>query len=193
MASERNIGELLLDAAREALLAVGWRRTTLTDIAGRAGVSRMTVYRHYPDMPALLGDLMTREWTGLIERVGAEAARADDPVDRVARTLADAVTATRHNELFRRIVDVDPDLLLPYLVDRRGRTQQAVLDLLVSQIRDAQEAGAARDGDPELLARALMLTAQGFLISIHTMTDETVTESHLGDELADLISRYLRR
>ena len=34
-----------LDAARACILDVGWRRTTLTEVARRAGVSRMTIYR----------------------------------------------------------------------------------------------------------------------------------------------------
>ena len=32
-----------LDAARDCILDVGWKRTTLTDVARRAGVSRMTI------------------------------------------------------------------------------------------------------------------------------------------------------
>src|SRR4028118_1689679 len=63
MASSRNNGvadDPLLDAARECILAVGWRRTTLTEVARRAGVSRMTLYRRWPDMQSLLADLMTR-------------------------------------------------------------------------------------------------------------------------------------
>ena len=45
MAGSSSTDDLYLDAAREAILAVGWSRTTLTDIARRAGVSRMTIYR----------------------------------------------------------------------------------------------------------------------------------------------------
>src|SRR5215210_7316260 len=55
-----------LDAARDCILDVGWRRTTLTEVARRAGVSRMTIYRTWADMPTLLGDLMTREWAGVV-------------------------------------------------------------------------------------------------------------------------------
>ena len=36
---------MVLDAVRDCVLAVGVRRTTLTDVARRAGVSRMTLYR----------------------------------------------------------------------------------------------------------------------------------------------------
>ncbi|CAM5511644.1 hypothetical protein SHIRM173S_11244 [Streptomyces hirsutus] len=35
----------MLDAVRDCVLAVGVRRTTLTDVARRAGVCRMTLYR----------------------------------------------------------------------------------------------------------------------------------------------------
>ena len=58
--------DVYLDAARDCILDVGWRRTTLTEVARRAGVSRMTIYRTWADMPTLLGDLMTREWAGVV-------------------------------------------------------------------------------------------------------------------------------
>jgi AcrR family transcriptional regulator len=180
----------LLDAARESILSVGWKRTTLTDVARRAGVSRMTVYRTYPDMPGLFGDLMTREWAAVTQEVATAAAPAG-PADAVAVQLTGALAALRGNELFRRIVDVDPELLLPYLLDRRGRSQQAVLDLLVAGITDAQAAGVARAGDPELLARALVLAAHGFVLSVHTMTDDSFSVEQLDAELADLVRRYL--
>ena len=35
----------VLDAARACVLDVGVRRTTLSDVARRAGVSRMSLYR----------------------------------------------------------------------------------------------------------------------------------------------------
>src|SRR5689334_22016057 len=108
-----------LDAARDAILAVGWSRTTLTDIARRAGVSRMTLYRRWPDTQTLLADLMTREWGHV---VGATAAGDNDTdaLDRIAHGIVSTVQALRANELLRRIVDVDPEVLLPYLLDRRG-------------------------------------------------------------------------
>ena len=48
--SSRSSEDLALDAARASILAVGWSRTTLTDIARRAGLSRMTLYRRWPEM-----------------------------------------------------------------------------------------------------------------------------------------------
>ena len=183
----------LLDAARHCLLAVGWKRTTLTDVARRAGVSRMTIYRRWPDMATLLSDLMTREWSGVVDESALDMSAA--PVDRLATGVTRTVAALRENDLFRKIVHVDPELLLPYLLERRGRTQDSVLTLLETAIVEGQNEGSVRQGDPFLLARAVLLTAHGFALSAETMSAETMTTettvAELDAELRTLIERYL--
>jgi AcrR family transcriptional regulator len=74
-----------LDAAREAILAVGWSRTTLTDIARRAGVSRMTLYRRWPDTRTLLADLMTREWSRTVAAAAGATGPAASSRDKIGR------------------------------------------------------------------------------------------------------------
>jgi AcrR family transcriptional regulator len=185
-----------LDAARACILDVGWRRTTLTEVARRAGVSRMTIYRTWPDMAAVLGDLMTREWG---EVVAAAVVAADGSLDddggraTVADHLVAIVVATtralRDNELFVRIVELDPELLLPYLLTRRGRSQQAIAELTASRIVDGQSDGSIRAGDPVTMARALLLAVHGFVLSSRTMVDDDVTEEALDAELAHLVRR----
>lgn len=181
--------DALLDAARECVLAVGLRRTTLTDVARRAGVSRMTMYRRWPDMASLIADLMTREWSGLA-RTAAEEATGDTARDRIVDGLVRAVSGLRTNPVFRRIVELDPEILLPYLVDRRGSSQDHILDQLVGLLRDGQADGSVRAGEPALLARTAVLTAHGFVISSTTMTDE-VTLAELDGDLRLLFDRYL--
>jgi AcrR family transcriptional regulator len=180
--------ELALDAARAAILDVGWSRTTLTDIARRAGVSRMTIYRKWPDMGALLGDLMTREWVGLVQLEHTDRTTLEQVVGNAVET----VRAVRANPLFSRIVELDPERLLPYLLDRPGRSQGLVLAAVVDQLRAGQAAGEIREGDPHLLARSLVLTCHGFTLSAQTMTRPGVSVSALDEELATLLAGYLR-
>lgn len=180
--------EVYLDAARAALLAVGWSRTTLTDIARRAGVSRMTLYRQWPDMGSLLADLMTREWAGLLRLDAAET----DPLRRVTSGVVATVVAIRGNDVFRRVVELDPDLLLPYLLHRPGRSQQSLLVLLEREIASGQAAGRIRRGDPELLARTVLLAAHGFVLSAHTLAEDPERLDDLDAELARLVERYLQ-
>jgi AcrR family transcriptional regulator len=180
-----------LDAARACILDVGWRRTTLTEVARRAGVSRMTIYRAWPDMPSVLGDLMTREWGEVVASAVAEADAATGTDSSAAERLVAEVVATvralRDNELFVRIVELDPELLLPYLLTRRGRSQQAIAELSAGRIREGQADGSVRDGDPVVMARALLLAAHGFVLSAHTMVDDDVDEDALDAELEHLV------
>jgi AcrR family transcriptional regulator len=188
-----------LDAARAAILAVGWSRTTLTDIARRAGVSRMTLYRRWPDTQTLLADLMTREWAGVVDAAAHEAAAEHDARTRIATGVVATVRALRENDLVRRIVDVDPEVLLPYLLDRRGRSQEHVAEATAALVEAGQRDGSVRVGDPTTMARALLLAAHGFVLSAHTMLDgeahagigRDADVSHLDAELALLVDRYL--
>ena len=147
----------------------------------------MTIYRAWPDMPTLLGDLMTREWTDVVASQPTGASGAED----IAEALLATARALRENELFVRIVELDPELLLPYLLARRGRSQEAIAALLAARIREGQKAGTVRAGNPDTLARALLLAAHGFVVSIQTMVDDTVTEADLDDELRHLAQQAL--
>jgi AcrR family transcriptional regulator len=191
MPSQRNSADdVLLDAARDRVLAVGLRRTTLTDVARRAGVSRMTMYRRWPDMATLMADLMTREWSTLMVTGAAEATGATAR-ERIVDGMVRGVRSLRGHPMFRRVVELDPEVLLPYLVDRRGTVQDAILAQSIAAITAGRADGSLRDTDAELLARTALLTVHGFVISATTMTD-AVTQDALDDELRLLLDRYLR-
>ena len=186
-----------LDAARACILDVGWRRTTLTEVARRAGVSRMTIYRAWPDMGSLLGDLMTREWGEVVARAVAEADAAltgsPTAADRLVAEMVATIRALRDNELFVRIVELDAELLLPYLLTRRGRSQQAIAELTAGRIREGQADGSIRAGSPVAMSRALLLVAHGFVLSAHTMVDDEVSEDDLDAELELVVRRAVER
>jgi AcrR family transcriptional regulator len=186
-----------LDAARACILDVGWRRTTLTEVARRAGVSRMTIYRAWPDMPAVLGDLMTREWGEVVAHAvhDADAAlgEAATAADRIVAEVVSTTRALRDNELFVRIVELDPELLLPYLLTRRGRSQEVIAQHTAGRLREGQRDGSVRDGDPVSIARALLLATHGFVLSAHTMVDDLVGEDALDRELELLVRNVVSR
>lgn len=144
----------------------------------------MTIYRRWEDMQAVLADLLVREWGRQVE----------ESLMAPSRSLADGIVATaqalREDDLFCRIVDVDPELLLPYLLHRRGRNQDHLLRLLVHRLTAELAEGRVRAGEPEVLARALLLAVQGFVVSAATMAD--VSGEALDEELRELVVRYLR-
>lgn len=181
--------ENLLDAARDCILAVGWRRTTMTDVARRSGVSRMTVYRRWPDMAALTTDLIDREF-GLDDLVLLPPSATSDVASITSATVEITTRVTDH-ALFHKVVDVDPELLLPYLLEERGEPQELALAALTDAIRQGQRHGDVRRGRPEVLARSVLLLCQGFVLSSATMADGRYSERIARRELAHAIAAYL--
>ncbi|MEU9052713.1 TetR/AcrR family transcriptional regulator [Streptomyces sp. NPDC048384] len=180
--------DAVLDAVRDCVLAVGVRRTTLTDVARRAGVSRMTLYRRWPDVRSLVGDLMTREWVAVATAAMPERRPGTSARGLIVEGLVTGVGAFRAHPLFRKIVDVDPELLLPYVLDRRGASQQALLALLADGLREGHADGSVRAGHVERQARALLLIVQSFTLSLRTMTDEDDADLSSAAFLAELRS-----
>ncbi|WP_462186481.1 MULTISPECIES: TetR/AcrR family transcriptional regulator [unclassified Frankia] len=189
--------EAVLDAAKASLLAVGVRRTTLTEVARRAGVSRMTLYRRWPDLRSLVGDVMTREWTQVVTAASAMAQAGPDGglldgglLDDLVEHIIATVEAFRTNPLYLRIIETDPELLIPYLIERRGATQQMILDLLASQFRTAAANGAVRPADPSALALMVLLVVQSFVLSAEALGGGVPAATRTA-ELRRLLRGYL--
>ncbi len=150
----------------------------------------MTIYRAWSDMGSLLGDLMTREWVDIAAATRVAAVDTTTPAGIAAAALS-TIRALRDNELFVRIVELDPDLMLPYLLSRRGRSQEALIGILASEIASGQASGAIREGDPVLMARSLTLAGHGFVFSALTMVDAEIGLEDLDAEYVRLVTGSL--
>jgi AcrR family transcriptional regulator len=189
MLSERHMP--IRDAVRASVLAVGVRRTTLTDVAKRAGVSRMTLYRRYPDVDAVVRELMTHEF-GAVLRSARDASRpGSHGRGRLVAMVVSGTSRLRENDLFRRVLAVDPELLLPYVIERFGGVQRIAAEALEEAIAAGQADGSIRDGDPRRLAHTVLLVVAPFVLSARTVR-EVLGDPELGEELGELLDRYLR-
>ncbi|MCA1190083.1 MULTISPECIES: TetR/AcrR family transcriptional regulator [unclassified Saccharopolyspora] len=185
MTSSRN-DEAILDAAAQCVLAVGMRRTTLAEIARRAGVSRPTVYRRWPDVRTLSADLLTRELVALLPADAGDGSRADG-VERIVRTAS----AVRDHPLFVKVLETDPELLITYVFDRLGTSQHRILDVLTHAIRHGQRDGSIRAGDPDELAAMVLLQVQSAVVSARIVSD-VLPPDRLDEQLRAALDAYLR-
>ena len=183
MTSSRNSDPLLdtiLDAAQQCVLAVGIRRTTLAEVARRAGVSRPTVYRRWSDVRRLTTDLLTRELVAALPDEGGYG------VERIVRTVA----AVRDHPLLHKILETDPELLTTYVFERLGASQQAMLARLAEAIREGQRDGSVRAGDPDELAATVLLVAQSAVFSARPVA-EILPPQRMDAQLRALLEGYL--
>ena len=188
MQSQRHSGgDPLLDAAYGCVMDVGLRRTTLADVARRAGVSRMTVYRAYADLDGLVGALLFRELGDVLAGAAQETADLPTARQRLVEAGVLVVHRTAAHPLLRKVLDLDPELLLPLVVDRFGSTQVAARVAVAEQVREGLADGSIRALDPDVAATCLLLTAQSFVFSARV-----VAGLDLDDELRHLLDGYLR-
>lgn len=176
----------MLDAAFDLLMAVGVRRMTMADIARQAGISRATLYRRYDNVTQIVASLMTREWATVAQRAMARpgaSARA-----RLVDATIEITGAIRVHPLLRKIIDLDPEFLLPYLLKRRGTSTSQQLDLIETGVKAGIEDGSIRDGDVRRRATAVLLTAWSFVLTGPVLADDL---DALDSELHDILDRYL--
>ncbi|MEV6771736.1 TetR/AcrR family transcriptional regulator [Nocardia sp. NPDC051030] len=181
------VDQAILDAARACVAEFGVRRTTLTEVARRAGVSRPTVYRRWPDTGSLVADLLVRELreiiTDAVPATGTGRARLTAAIVHGGATM-------RRNALFAKIFRTDADVMLTYVFERLGRNQRALMALFADAIREGQRDGSIRAGEPEHLAAMLLLIAQSAVQSAGTIAPVLDAES-LDTELTRAIDGYL--
>jgi AcrR family transcriptional regulator len=177
--------EAMLEAAKACVLAVGVRRTTFSDVARRAGVSRMTLYRRFPDLETLLSTLMTWEFGRVVDEARRSGAGAGTCRERAVAMVATAARRLHEDPLFARLLDVDPELLLPYVTVRLGGMQRMAVSGLAAELAAGRGDGSVRDGDPETLARGVELIARGFVLARDPGIDAWA-------ELARAVDGYLR-
>jgi len=187
--ADREIPEPILAATKATVLAVGVRRTTLTDVARRAGVSRMTLYRLVPDVTTLVLTVMTREFAALLDAAEAGSSRCRSARARIVATTVEVARRLPDEPLFRRVLDVDPELLLPYLTDRIGATQRLAVAHLRRMLAEGVADGSVRRTDLDVLATTLVLTVTPYVVSARLL-DEVGRGAAL-DELSRMVDAWL--
>ncbi|TCP56516.1 TetR family transcriptional regulator [Tamaricihabitans halophyticus] len=184
----------LLDAARSCVLAVGVRRTTLAEVARTASVSRMTLYRRFPDVRSMLVALMTREFGTLLGDAMDHAKHASTNRERLVLATVESVRRLVTDPIMRTVLDVDAEMMIPYVVRRVGSTQRNAERFIRGLVDAGHADGSVREGDGATQARALLLLSQSYVFSLRiaVSTEEGITESGLLDELAHTLDSSLR-
>ncbi|WP_035804096.1 TetR/AcrR family transcriptional regulator [Kitasatospora mediocidica] len=182
----RSVDDAILDAAAELVVALGLRRTQLAEIARRAGVSRPTVYRRWPDVRAVIGALLTRE----IHATQADVLRAGDDRESVVAWIVEVAVRVREHAVLGALLRSDADVLLEYVVERLGTSQRGLLDALREAVERGQRQGSIRPGEPTELATMVLLIAQSTVQS-HRMVAQLLPEAAWRRELATALNGYL--
>ena len=169
---EDEVAGRLLDAAHEQFRRLGLRRSTMEDVARRAGVSRVTAYRRFATKDALVEHVVRREFRRYFDQFLEEIRQAETVADRVVLGFVSALGAIRSNPLIGGLMAVEPELVVPPLIGDGGRTLATVQAFLANQLRREQAAGyVSPEVDVELVAEMMTRISASFLITPSHVVD----------------------
>jgi hypothetical protein len=150
----------------------------------------MTLYRMVPDVEALILSVMTTDFAAVLLDAESSASRRRSGRARLVAMTSQVVRRLPEEPLFRRIVDVDPDLLLPYLTERIGSTQRLAIEHVQRAISEGQADGSIRPGDPVVMATAVLLAVAPFVVSARLLDE--IGRERVIDEMASGLDGWLR-
>jgi AcrR family transcriptional regulator len=154
-----NLRAALLAEAERTLREEGIERLSLRDLARQAGVSHAAPRRHFADRQALLDALAAAGFLRLSDELRAAIEDAGDNYETQLRAAATAYIhfATRDAALLELMFTAKRGEQSAALRDAFGRLYAAVDGM----VRQGQQAGQLRPGDPDRLRLLLFATMQG--------------------------------
>jgi AcrR family transcriptional regulator len=165
-------------AAFEVFAEYGIRRATVDDVARRAGVSKMTVFRRFDSKQGLVGVVIAREIRRGMAELDRVWERGQTLEQRVVRGFTFAIEFVRGHALFDRLLRTEPEVVLPLLTVDGAAALALYRELIGQRLRAEVQAGRAAPADTdqaaEVLARlaiSLLLTREG---TITLDDDETI-------------------
>jgi TetR/AcrR family transcriptional repressor of uid operon len=187
--AEDRPAERILDAALELVAASGFRHLTMDDVARRARVGRMTVYRRFGTRQALIDALAVRECRRCLDTIGAALDPGAPMPERLVSLFTATLTVIREHPLLERLARTEPESLLSALNADSSAVFRLVQQFLGALIQQGQAQGELIAGDPAVLAELGIRLGASFVLmpdSALPLSDEAATRAAVRELLAPL-------
>ncbi|MGB0919857.1 MAG: TetR/AcrR family transcriptional regulator [Alphaproteobacteria bacterium] len=168
-----DVPEPLYQAALECYLQYGLRKTTLEDIARKAGVSRSTIYRHLGGKPDIIQMIAMRELTALMGQI-FDLLKPDAGLAEWAEiAFGDGLQLLRANKAVAKAINDEPELLSVLVIQPDQSPNILELTSLVLAPVVAGNKDAARlSVSPQLAATMIVRLLFSFVLINEAETDE---------------------
>jgi AcrR family transcriptional regulator len=146
------VGARILDAAFEQFCLIGIRRSSMEDVARRAKVGRVTIYRRFESKDKLVSALLWRETRTAISKVEAAVSAVANPEDRFVEGFVAGMRAVRRHPLLVALLATEPEAALPLLTVKASGGLELARAFMAEEIRRARADLGIVDVDAEQVA-----------------------------------------
>lgn len=155
----QQIRDRLVDSGYNRFVADGLDETAIGDLTDDAGIATGTFYSFFDSKEDLFATVLRREADRVYDDLSATLeSHADDPETAIRRFLEIGSAALVENPLFRRTISRGERERLRAVLPEEElvATRTEKLSLLVPYIEAWQEQGLVVEGDPEVIAMAVL-------------------------------------
>ena len=121
---------------------------------------------------------------------GCPAGTRGTPAASIRRRIVRAARRVGEDNLILTVLRAAPDRGMVYIADRLGTSQQALIDVLVEELRHAQRDNSVRAGDPRRLAATVLLITQS-VVQSGQIVAPILDATELDVELSHALNGYL--
>lgn len=178
--------ERILRGALAQFEEFGVRRTTMDDVARRAGMSRITIYRRFSTKAALVEAVLLRECTQFFVALDAVVTELPTTEQRLVEGFAFALEFLRDHTLLNRLLDTEPASLLSHLTLEAAPILSAARMFLAERLLVEVAEGRLPPVDVEVAGELLTRLVLSFLL-----TPQSVVRLDTPDAARRFASRYL--
>ncbi|WP_278312392.1 TetR/AcrR family transcriptional regulator [Lolliginicoccus levis] len=157
--------EAILDAARARIMQVGIRRSSMDDIARRAGVNRVTIYRKFANKDSLVEVVLAREVQRLLAELTAIVTAHEAVEQQIEETVLHVLRQTQEHPVVVNLLKVAPEEILEFVTVRGERGVTLGIEYIVAVLESAQAMGLIEKYDPRPIAEIVARLAHSVLLT----------------------------
>jgi AcrR family transcriptional regulator len=177
----------VLDAALAAFLDFGVRRSSMAEIAKRGRLSPATLYRRFAQKTDLVQAVGLREVRRFVADVDSKVDTTAPADEQIAQMFVAFAMGLRRNKLLRRLLDTEPELVLPLLTTRGGPVLDLGRDYLVEFVERLQGEGKLPQYEAAPVAEMCARVALSMALTPQTsipMNDEVAARQFAREHIA---------
>jgi AcrR family transcriptional regulator len=180
----------ILDATERLLARLGYQKMTMDDVAHEAGISKRTIYVHFPSKEEVALGSIDRIVERLKGRLKVLASGGGGPAERLRRMLLERVLFRFDSvrDYYQGIDEIFRSLRAAYMA-RRRRYFDEEARLFAEVLSEGRDSGALALDDPLATAHALLQATNALLpsaLSARELGDRNQVRQQ-ADRIADLL------
>lgn len=179
--------ERIIEAAHTCFSRFGFNKTSMEDIAREAGLSRRSVYRHFPDKAHLFREVMAGRTSYYLDEIGRRISEVSGLCSQIEEVARMTIRLVREDPISVATHLNDPDSLARAVTIESRELLRMSMDVIVPLISQARDRGEVR-ADLDIERAAEWITRMVFSL---TATPSVTFDIEDPEQTAQFIREFL--